>query len=147
MATRGTAIIITDESINFGPEFNGDMYAHGYGDEFMKKLSEVESNVDFIVFNNRFNKYNFEYDNIMSCYQGKYKHDELTNEKNILSMEKIYNIISSDYAFVKNISNKQIKMQVLDINNNEKNIIIKSGETIRVRFGIFEKNDRIKPSI
>lgn len=76
MATRGTAMIIDEEFVNFGPEFNGDMYPEGHGDNFIEKLSEVTNNTEFIIFNNRFNKYNFGYDKIMSCYQGKFNKNE-----------------------------------------------------------------------
>lgn len=145
MATRGTAIIINDDMVNFGPEFNGDMYPHGHGDDFMKTLATtVNDNKDFIIFNNRFNKYNFQYDKIMSCYQGKFNYDELTNDENVITIDKLFNIATSDYLFIKNLSKKQIKIEVLNENYDKININVRSGETIRTNFRVFIKNDRIK---
>lgn len=143
MATRGTAIIIDDKKISFGPEFNGDMYADGHGDNFMKLLSEVKDNTEFIIFNNRFNKYNFGYDKIMSSYQGQYDLVEFKNANDVVSMELICNSITSDYTFLKNISKRQIKLEVLDRYNNKVNINVKSGQTIRTYFGTFKNGDRI----
>lgn len=56
MATRGTAMLITNKQVLFGPEFNGDMAPQALGKSFSIGLSNVENNVDFIKFNNSFNK-------------------------------------------------------------------------------------------
>lgn len=155
MATRGTAVIIGDESVNMGPEFNGDMYPHGFGNEFMKLLSNVETDIEFIIFNNRFNKYNFEYREIMKSYQGKYSNEELM-DNGIYTMRKIYDNVTSDWVFVKNITSKSVKIQVLDDYKNvdtdeqkTRNISVRPGEVIRVYFGILKdggKGHRMKAS-
>lgn len=139
MATRGTAMLITNEEVLFGPEFNGDMAPKALGSRFMMDLSNVENNVEFIKMNNSFNKINHGYSNIMSRYQGKFKHDELKRDgENCLSMRKVYNElrITSDWIFIKNISNESIEIQVLDELEREFIVTIEPSETIRVYFGI-----------
>lgn len=135
MATRGTAVLIDENNVYLGPEFNGDMYPHGYGDEFMKLLSEVTDHVDFIKFNNSFNKRNFQYDKIMSSYQGKLNHDDIKNDE-LFSMEKLYNIVTSDWVFVKNVTNEKIKFKVLKPNGDEQILHVNPNQTFRVHFGI-----------
>ena len=134
MATRGTAILIDNEYVSVGPEFNGDMYPHGHGDKFLKNLSQVEDSTDFIKFNNRFNKYNFGYQAIMKKYQGKFNNEELKDnnyyDMNIIT-QKNGPWITSDWIFIKNITNKQQKIKDL----NGKIINIRKNETIRFYFG------------
>lgn len=130
MGTRGTAIIIGENMTSFGPEFNGDMGPEGFGNEFLQKLSEVENNVEFIKFNNRFNKYNFGYDKIMSSYQGKFDNKELMTNDDIISVECIMRKITSDWMFIKNITPNNIKLET-----RTGIITIKKNETIRLYFG------------
>ena len=143
--TRGTAILIENEFVSIGPEFNGDMYPHGHGDNFLQLLSKVENNTDFIIMNNRFNKYNFGYSEIMSSYQGKFETQELQNQDyydmNIIT-QKNGPWITSDWIFIKNATNKQLKIKDL----NEKIINLSPNETIRFLFGkLMEKGlHRIK---
>lgn len=134
MATRGTAILIDNECVSVGPEFNGDMYPHGYGDNFLQDLSQVEDITGFIKFNNRFNKYNFGYQGIMKKYQGKFNNAELKNngyyDMNIIT-QKNGPWVTSDWIFIKNITNKQQKIKDL----NGEIINIRKNETIRFYFG------------
>lgn len=141
MATRGTAILINDDFISMGPEFNGDMHPHGHGDSFLKLLSEVKTEDEFIIFNNRFNKHNFSYDEIIKSYQGKFEAD-------VMKINDTYSInaitqkqgawITSDWIFIKNATNKQIKTKDL----NGEIINVKSNETIRLYFGKLIENGK-----
>lgn len=137
--TRGTAILIDNECVAIGPEFNGDMYPHGHGDDFLRELSQVENNTDFIIMNNRFNKYNFGYSGIMGRYQGKFNNEELKNDNyydmNIIT-QKNGPWITSDWIFIKNITDKQQKIKDL----NGKIINIRKNETIRFHFGKLMEN-------
>lgn len=133
--TRGTAILIDNEYVAIGPEFNGDMYPHGYGDNFLRELSKVENNTDFIIMNNRFNKYNFGYSEIMESYQGKFNNEELKNN-NYYDMNIITQKITSDWIFIKNITDKQQKIKDL----NGKIVNIRKNETIRFHFGKLIEN-------
>ena len=139
MATRGTAILINNECVAIGPEFNGDMYPHGHGDNFLQELSKVENNTDFIIMNNRFNKYNFGYSGIMEQYQGKFENKELQNkdyyDMNIIT-QKNGPWITSDWIFIKNVTDKQQKIK--DLNGNIINI--RQNETIRFHFGKLMEN-------
>ena len=134
MATRGTAILIDNECVSVGPEFNGDMNPHGYGDNFLKELSHVEDRTDFIIFNNRFNKHNFGYQGIMEKYKGKFNNEELKNnnyyDMNIIT-QKNGPWVTSDWIFIKNITNKQQKIKDL----NGKIVNIRKDETVRFYFG------------
>lgn len=147
MATRGTAILITNDLIKEGPEFNGDMYPHGHGDRFLIDLAnDVSTESDFETLIENFNLENFNYEELTNgSYQYiQHTHGDLQNEENIITMENIYKNVSSDWVFVKNIASKSIKVQVVDDNTNGKrvlkNIQIRPGEAIRVYFGIL-KND------
>ena len=139
MATRGTAILIDNECVSIGPEFNGDMNPHGHGDNFLKELSHVEDRTDFIIFNNRFNKHNFGYQGIMEKYQGKFNNEELKNDNyydmNIIT-QKNGPWVTSDWIFIKNITNKQQKIK--DLNGNIINI--RKNETVRFYFGKLIEN-------
>ena len=139
MATRGTAILIDNECVSIGPEFNGDMNPHGYGDNFLKELSHVEDRTDFIIFNNRFNKHNFGYQEIMKKYQGKFNNEELKNnnyyDMNIIT-QKNGPWVTSDWIFIKNITNKQQKIKDL----NGKIVNIRKDETVRFYFGKLIEN-------
>lgn len=139
--TRGTAILIDEKKVNVGPEFNGDMYPHGHGDEFLQGLSEVKNNTEFIIFNNRFNKYNHGYDKIMSYYQGQFDH-EVFKDGNIFDANKITNQIISDWVFIKNATDKTIKVKVNDENRQSRNMNIRPNETIRLYFGKFFFRER-----
>ena len=61
MATRGVALLLLEDKVLMSTEFNGDMYPHGYGDEFFEMLSKVESEEDFENFVKQFNDKNFQY--------------------------------------------------------------------------------------
>ena len=139
MATRGTAILIDNECVSIGPEFNGDMNPHGHGDNFLRDLSQVEDRTDFIKFNNRFNKYNFGYQGIMKKYQGKFDNEELKNnnyyDMNIIT-QKNSPWVTSDWIFIKNVTNKQQKIKDL----NGKIINIRKNETVRFYFGKLIEN-------
>ena len=139
MATRGTAILIDNECVSIGPEFNGDMNPHGHGDNFLRDLSQVEDRTDFIKFNNRFNKYNFGYQGIMKKYQGKFNNEELKSnnyyDMNLIT-QKNGPWITSDWIFIKNITNKQQKIKDL----NGKIINIRKNETARFYFGKLIEN-------
>lgn len=139
MATRGTAILIDNECVSIGPEFNGDMNPHGHGDNFLRDLSQVEDRTDFIKFNNRFNKYNFGYQGIMKKYQGKFNNEELKSnnyyDMNLIT-QKNGPWITSDWIFIKNITNKQQKIKDL----NGKIINIRKNETVRFYFGKLIEN-------
>lgn len=147
MATRGTAILIMENLIKEGPEFNGDMYPHGHGDEFLSNLAKDVSNEnDFGHFTEDFNAKHFGYEKLKYT---EHTHDELKNENNIIGMREIYNSVTSDWVFVKNITSKSVKLQVLDIfhdpDTNEqysKNILVRPGEAIRVNFGILVANGK-----
>lgn len=141
MATRGTAIIIeNDNTVTAGPEFNGDMYPHGHGDYFMNQLLHVTNLNEFNNFNRAFNFGNFDYDE-SSLRNETYTLDELKNDKNVVSMEYIYNRVTSDWVFVKNLMNKSVRIEVLEeYNNTRRNILVRPGEVVRVNFGILLNN-------
>lgn len=152
MATRGTAILILNDVVLMGPEFNGDMYPErngGHGDNFMKLLSDVNDNVEFIKMNNRFNKYEFGYDKIMSRYQGKYENekfivDNVYDVDRMVKMDDEY-LVTSDWMFIKNKTDKHITLK----DTSGENVRLESGETIRLYFGeLLHDNDnhRIKAS-
>lgn len=152
MATRGTAILILNDVVLMGPEFNGDMYPErngGHGDKFMKLLSDVNDNVEFIKMNNRFNKYEFGYDKIMSRYQGKYENEKFIVD-NVYDVNKMVKLdgkylVTSDWMFIKNKTDKNITLK----DTKGKNVKLESGETIRLYFGqLLHDNDnhRIKES-
>lgn len=152
MATRGTAILILNDTVLMGPEFNGDMYPKrhgGHGDNFLNLLSEVNDNVEFIKMNNRFNKYEFGYDKIMSRYQGKHDNSEfiVDNMYEVDRMVKLDDkyLVTSDWMFIKNKTDKRITLN--DTKGN--NVRLESGETIRLYFGqLLSDNDnhRVKTS-
>lgn len=148
MATRGTAILITNETVNFGPEFNGDMYPHGNGNKFMELLSEVKNNIEFIKMNNSFNKENFGYDKIMSKYQGQIE-PSVISENDVLSLSKMYKsfICTSDWFFIKNIKNETVSINSAGPNNTEIKIEIRPNETVRFEFGVFENNGKNRISM
>lgn len=139
MAIRGTAMIINEDTISIGPEFNGDMYPHGHGDQFIKNLSEVTTPVEFVKFNNSFNKHNFGYDKIMSCYQGELENEEIIKDGKYsmnLIISKNGAWVTSDWLFIKNITSKQIKL----VDRKGKIINVSSNETIRLYFGELIEN-------
>lgn len=146
MATRGTAMLITNEMVQFGPEFNGDMFPKnkgGLGCDFHKMISKVENTVDFIKTNNSFNKYNHGYSNIMGRYQGKFNHEDVM-ENEEYSMNKIVNEIriTSDYLFVKNASQNTI---IFNLENSNKKISVEPGGHFRTYFGeLVKKNVKVK---
>lgn len=127
-------MLITNEQVVFGPEFNGDMYPHGFGDKFMKLVSEVKDNVEFIKMNNKFNKENHGYNKIMSRYQGKFSHEEISVD-GVFSIDKIFDElwICSDWTFIKNTSDKTVKFNVF-VDDVKKVIEIKSGDSVRLNF-------------
>lgn len=139
MATRGTAMLITEDMVLFGPEFNGDMDPRALGKSFFRDLAKVENNVEFIKFNNSFNKKNHEYSNIMSRYQGKFEHEEIS-ENGKISMKNIYedSIVTSDWIFIKNTSNKVVTFAVLDEDKDEIDVELKPNELTALYFGIYE---------
>lgn len=152
MATRGTAILILNDMVLMGPEFNGDMYPGrigGHGDNFMNLLSNVNDNVEFIKMNNRFNKYEFGYDKIMSRYQGKHENEKFIVD-NVYDVDRMVKLddeylVTSDWMFIKNKTDKRITLN----DTNGKNVRLESGETIRLYFGrLLHDNDnhRVKAS-
>ena len=152
MATRGTAILILNDMVLMGPEFNGDMYPErigGHGDNFMNLLSDVNDNVEFIKMNNRFNKYEFGYDKIMSRYQGKHENEKFIVD-NVYDVDRMVKLddeylVTSDWMFIKNKTDKRITLN----DTNGKNVRLESGETIRLHFGeLLHDNDnhRVKAS-
>lgn len=152
MATRGTGIIIEEDFITAGPQFNGDMYPKGYGNEFMKQLSSVNDVSDFDVLQFDFNEKYYQYPKDSLNFE-EFTYDELTSEENskVISIEKICNYISSDWIFIKNIMDKGVKVEVFIPNMGrryKRNILIRPGEVVRVHFGEFEdaRDDRIKAS-
>jgi len=130
VATRGTAIIIENNVITEGPEFNGDMYPHGFGDYFINKLSKVNNLNEFNQFNNEFNLENFDYP-ASYISNTTYTPDELKNE-NMISIENICSRVTSDWVFIKNLMDKSV---CIEIEKEQKYIIIKSLETVRFNFG------------
>lgn len=152
MATRGTAILILNDTVLMGPEFNGDMYPArfgGHGDNFMNLLSDVNDNVEFIKMNNRFNKHEFGYDKIMNCYQGKHENkkfivDNVYDVDRMVKLDDEY-LVTSDWMFIKNKTDKRITLN----DTNGKNVRLESGETIRLYFGelLYDNNNhRVKAS-
>ena len=136
MATRGTAMLITNEEVLFGPEFNGNMFPNGYGDRFMEMFEDIENNPDFIKMNNQFNKRYFGYDKIMSNYQGKFNHEDL-QEDGVFTANKIYNgvpNITSDWIFVKNATDNDI-MFTVSLKDENYTIGISPGRSFRLESG------------
>lgn len=142
MATRGTAIIIEKDVITAGPEFNGDMYPHGYGNRFMNELSKVNNLNEFNKFNHNFNLDYFGYSK-SSIRNKKYTHSELKNDNNVISMEYICNRVISDWVFVKNLMSKSVRIEIFEpYGNIKRNIMVRPGEVIRVNFGVFLDNGK-----
>lgn len=147
MATRGTAIIIENNNVvTAGPQFNGDMYPEGYGDDFMNRLSHVTNLDEFNEFNRDFNFGNFDYDE-SSLRNETFTLDELKYEKNVVSIELICNRVSSDWVFIKNLMNKSILVEIKTEYGFRRNIRVRSGEVFRVHYSVLkndEQNHRIK---
>lgn len=131
MATRGTGIIITNETVNFGPSFNGDMHPTGFGLDFFFALNEVQTDVDFIKLNNSFNKMNFNYEKIMSRYQGKIDFDELSTE-GVLDFNKVFKVTTDDWSYMKNLSDKTIELKLCE--EKQVSIELHPGETAKFNF-------------
>lgn len=86
--TRGTGYLITNDSIYYHDEFNGDMYRDGHGENFILMLDETTPE-NFQKMLQDWNANNHSYDNF-----GTYKellnqpdyHDHIKVEKDIITI-------------------------------------------------------------
>lgn len=135
MATRGTAILITNNNLLVSTEFNGYMYPDDYGDEFFQGLSKVKNNKEFQRFLDNFNKKHFDYPEEM-VYE--YRHEELCSiEKDStckhIDLLKKHTVFPSDWLFFKNLSNEKVTIAAMK-NNLPQKLEMLPGETFRFHF-------------
>ena len=128
--TRGTTILITNNSMIETTEFNGDMYLepNSNGQQMLDLLKKVKTEKDFKQAIKKFNQDNF-------GYKEKLFHTS-RNENSITFTEQSYfKRWFSDYLFFLNISHKQIKF--IDIEGKSK--ILKPNQIIIFYFGVYYK--------
>lgn len=134
--TRGKFILLTDHQVYESIEFNGGMYPNGLGDKAFKMLKEIETENDFIKMINNFNTENYNYDGElifdMSYMNDNPKFPGFFDKPNFINFNNGYfERFFSDWIFIKNISNDDVKFK--DRNRNED--ILKVRETIRLHYG------------
>lgn len=136
--TRGTFYLITDEKVLESTEFNGDMYMSGLGKEAKERLSEVKNEKEFTAMVGKFNEEHYSYDEKL-IYEKDNMFDD-GNKKYIDFTTDYFYRFSSDYIFIKNVSNRIIEFNTRNKEDDEikdTNGFITEGETIVLNFGRF----------
>lgn len=137
MATRGTAILLKEDKILASVEFNGDMYPHGYGDEFFEGLSKVTDTQGFQDFLDNFNDNNFQYDDedVIYEYSNEDFYSDRGQARRYIDLGK-KRIFSSDWLFFKNLTENIISIEARR-GDKWKLTQISPGDTLRFHFDAF----------
>lgn len=139
--TRGTGYLITDDTIYFHDEFNGDMYPDGYGVDFIKMLSKTTAK-NFDKKLNDWNSSNHNYEDFKTIKMSLKEFKPVLrvlgmNEHLLLNFnEDYYNWFFSDWIFIKNASPYKISVWTKD----NKKVVIRKGATYAFHFGSSENH-------
>lgn len=140
--TRGTLILINNLNILSSVEFNGSFYPEYYGDVCFDFLdNKVSNEKDFKKFITSFNKVNFQYKEQLFYKIKEDKFYTSRKENNFevdlskLSESDYFNLFSSDYTIIKNVSSKKI----IFIDRKKKKHILKKENVLRLNYGEINK--------
>jgi hypothetical protein len=133
--TRGTGYLVTENSISYHDEFNGDMYPDGYGLSFIKMISKTTPK-NFNATVKRWNKNNHDYSDFKTHSMPLSKFKPFSAWKHALSLDfnvKYFDWFFSDWVFIKNAS--QLPIKVKTNKSTGFNMEILPGETRAFSFG------------
>ena len=140
--TRGTFYYITRRRVLETIEFNGGMYPDEYGDDAMRMLRKVTSQVKFKEIVERFNAIHHGYQERPLVMPMRYNHGKypgfFSDDYCIDFREDYFARFFSDWLFIKNASGNRIEI----IDSKGVCSIIKVGETIRLYFGKLQPESR-----
>lgn len=131
---RGTAFLVTNDTVFESIEFNGGMDLEQYGEIFFNGLAEVNSIKDFFDFIFSFNEENHQYDNNL-IYAKQYYYISnncgFFNNNYLVDFRIDYARFFSDYLYIKNLTNRIITFFT---KSNEK-VLLYPNQTICFNFG------------
>ena len=127
--TRGTGIIMYNDKngklkLAYSTEFNRDMYAEGYGQEFLELMRGVTDRKTFLHAIKFFNDKNFNYDRKNDSKSTKWDSDMLVcSPRKKITTTDFSEIIEdfdlhSDYLYLNNLSNQEFECKNYKIKPN-----------------------------
>lgn len=143
--TRGTGYLVTENSIFYHDEFNGDMYPDGYGLSFIKMISRTNTK-NFNRNVKRWNKNNHDYSGFKTYTMPLSKFKPFAKWKEEISLDfnkKYFDWFFSDWVFIKNASLLPIKVKTDKSTTFDMEIL--PGETRAFSFG--RSDDSYTPDV
>ena len=138
--TRGTGYLVTENSIFYHDEFNGDMYPEGNGLNFIKMMSRTTPK-NFNRNVKRWNKNNHNYSGFQTYSMPLSEFKPFFANTKIISLDfnkKYFDWFFSDWVFIKNASLLTIKVKT--DKSTGFNMEILPGETRAFSFGREDRN-------
>lgn len=133
--TRGTFVLFTENEVLLSPQFNGDMYFSGHGEEAARCMADINSAEELLSFIQYFDDKYFRYpEEEISLYQNpQFTYDEMLDM--ITDYFKKYN---SDYLFIKNVSGRDLVFSLFSDDKSER--VLLDGRSGVLHFGVVASN-------